>query len=592
MDYKERIVSSNEDMMRALEVGLERTQSFLYDPRYRQHLGDSFVERYATWADDIRAQKEQAFTIVIAGNFKRGKSTLINALLQEETVPADVTPETMTVNRIAYGMRQNWLPLSGNRRISLSDDELRRDSLERVMSDLNEPLTYLEIRRPNEILKKITLLDTPGLNDAVKDYSELVKESLLRADAIFYVFNVIYPLASDERFFLKNALLPCQPGRIFLIGNHSDNIPNEDDFQRIKAAILSRVSGILPDAELYMISALDEVCRVTGQRRPPCAVCEILEKEFQRLMQDTETFVQEKHDYYAIDKMQRVASAMLDDLRAELTNLETGLKMSAADSAFSSKQLELEQEETIQTQENTRKDFLERINGMKAEAKQWMDEFLHRIENETGNLGAASEEDLRKYYEFYCVDLVQSALNLCLETHQDQLYDMMNDVSASLRQKYSYNPIPAEKYPIQFKVDNRIWTKGDSVGLAVSLLSFCAPLALIASLSVDGISGYLRQREEKTSAPKLIQQIRGKFTALSFSVNQALDAMYSDLSRHAKRMITDYFRDEIEARERFIRQAVDVSKKEDSEKTQIYETIIQARELLKASIPSNLVTVT
>ena len=96
----------------------------------------------------------------------------------------------------------------------------------------------------------------------------------------------------------------------------------------------------------------------------------------------------------------------------------------------------------------------------------------------------------------------------------------------------------------------------------------------------------------KTSAPKLIQQIRGKFTALSFSVNQALDAMYSDLSRHAKRMITDYFRDEIEARERFIRQAVDVSKKEDSEKTQIYETIIQARELLKASIPSNLVTVT
>ena len=34
------------------------------------------------------------FTVVVLGEFKRGKSTFINALLQTELLPVDVLPET------------------------------------------------------------------------------------------------------------------------------------------------------------------------------------------------------------------------------------------------------------------------------------------------------------------------------------------------------------------------------------------------------------------------------------------------------------------------------------------------------------------
>ena len=40
---------------------------------------------------------------VVAGEFKRGKSTFINALLGEEILPADICPATAVPNRIVYG---------------------------------------------------------------------------------------------------------------------------------------------------------------------------------------------------------------------------------------------------------------------------------------------------------------------------------------------------------------------------------------------------------------------------------------------------------------------------------------------------------
>ena len=71
---------------------------------YNNDLGEEFHEKLNGWLRDIRAQRDTPFTLVVAGDFKRGKSTFINALLGEEVVPTDVTTETVTLNRISYGL--------------------------------------------------------------------------------------------------------------------------------------------------------------------------------------------------------------------------------------------------------------------------------------------------------------------------------------------------------------------------------------------------------------------------------------------------------------------------------------------------------
>ena len=43
------------------------------------------------------------FSVGILGEFKRGKSSFINALLGREILPVDALPTTATLNRITYG---------------------------------------------------------------------------------------------------------------------------------------------------------------------------------------------------------------------------------------------------------------------------------------------------------------------------------------------------------------------------------------------------------------------------------------------------------------------------------------------------------
>ena len=54
----------------------------------------------------IRTRK---YRVAVMGEFKRGKSTLLNALLGAPILPADATPTTAAISRITYGSRERVL---------------------------------------------------------------------------------------------------------------------------------------------------------------------------------------------------------------------------------------------------------------------------------------------------------------------------------------------------------------------------------------------------------------------------------------------------------------------------------------------------
>ena len=49
--------------------------------------------------------RNNTFVVAVVGEFNRGKSTFINALLGRPILPADALPATATVNRVRYGPR-------------------------------------------------------------------------------------------------------------------------------------------------------------------------------------------------------------------------------------------------------------------------------------------------------------------------------------------------------------------------------------------------------------------------------------------------------------------------------------------------------
>ena len=50
--------------------------------------------------------RTRGYRVAVMGEFKRGKSTLLNALLGAPVLPADATPTTAAVSRITYGQKE------------------------------------------------------------------------------------------------------------------------------------------------------------------------------------------------------------------------------------------------------------------------------------------------------------------------------------------------------------------------------------------------------------------------------------------------------------------------------------------------------
>lgn len=585
MDFKDRILYSQEQMLLSLETALDRLNTFRYDSSLKRVLGEEFSGTLDQWLGNIRRQKENPFTMVVIGDFKRGKSTLINALLGEEVVTTDVTTETVTLNRISYGPHSNEAVLSGSRRMRLTDEELKRESIEKIIEQSGEPIEKIDIVRPNEFLKRVTILDTPGTGDAMRDFSEIVKDSLLQADAVLYVYNAQYPLSRTEQLFLKSTVLPQQHTTLFLVGNFTDSLGSSRNYERMRQLLSEKVNDLLPNAEVLMVSAYDELCRAIGAERPACRIADTLEQQFDRLRTLVGQAIDEKADTVVLDRMQRLSTAMVAELTSELDAMEAGLSMDAEGIAAAQRKLEEEKEKCALLQEKELAALDEATASMKAEATRWMLEFLGRIEEESLKLGSSSFETLAKHYEFYCIDKLQEAMNTCIDYHQEELYDRMETISADISGAFAASLEGKRRHGFRMSLNNRVWTKGDTVGFAVSYVTGVFPvLNAISSLVVDGIVGHARNKQVANSVPDLMKQIAEKLPGLQTSVVAAVEKTYTEMGEKAKKLVMDHFAQETAGAEHLVERSAEVARKQSEEKEEIRRILSQARGALQEVI--------
>lgn len=67
----------------------------------------NFDREYLDLLEDSKTRiKTRKYHVAVMGEFKRGKSTLLNALLGTPVLPADATPTTAAVSRITYGQHE------------------------------------------------------------------------------------------------------------------------------------------------------------------------------------------------------------------------------------------------------------------------------------------------------------------------------------------------------------------------------------------------------------------------------------------------------------------------------------------------------
>lgn len=262
---------------------LDDLRAMRQEENFPKTLGSSAVEGIREGESDAHKRLSGPFLLVVAGDFKRGKFTLINALLRLRAVPTAVTPETATINHLFYSAVPAVRALLKNgRQVALSREELSRDRLTEVMRHLPAEIDQVEIYEDAELLKQLSIVDTPGVGELLREFDERVAQALARADAIVYVVSAKAPLSLTEQQFLS-AWVPNSFSRLLVALNLSDCLETPENITKVKKLVSERVRLFYPNSEVFAVSALDEACRIEDLDRPEPDLSEGLEHGFEAL---------------------------------------------------------------------------------------------------------------------------------------------------------------------------------------------------------------------------------------------------------------------------------------------------------------------
>jgi len=231
----------------------------------KKEIGDNLIklesiaasERVKIASQTLRAKLEaDVFSLVVVGQFKRGKTTLINALLGKELLPVGIIPLTSIITVLNYGEDLRINAFFDND----ASKEIPLDDLPLYITEKHNPknkkgVDRVEIAYPSKYLKNgVQIIDTPGVASVHEHNTKTTYEYLPRADAAIFLVSVDPPLTQAELNFLCD--LKKLVTKTFFIQNKIDTV-NKTDCEESLAfskAVIEKEAGF-NNAEIYPLSA-------------------------------------------------------------------------------------------------------------------------------------------------------------------------------------------------------------------------------------------------------------------------------------------------------------------------------------------------
>lgn len=194
--------------------------------------------------------------LAVLGEFKRGKSTLINRLLGAPVLPVGVVPMTSLAILVEHGPRPEVdVELASGERLRLALEALRDYATESGNPENRRRVTRVVVRHPAQILAAgVVLVDTPGVGSVHDHNTEVAHRALAEADAAVFVFSVDSPASRVELDFLSS--VRERVGRVIFVLNKADLVGAEELVEAaefVRRTLRVPVDG--PAAALFPLSA-------------------------------------------------------------------------------------------------------------------------------------------------------------------------------------------------------------------------------------------------------------------------------------------------------------------------------------------------
>jgi len=210
--------------------------------------------------DFLRSMKsklsEEGFNIVVLGGFKRGKSTLINAMVGSGILPTGVVPLTSVITKLRYGTKtEAEIAFNDGKRMIVDVTSLNQYVTEKGNPGNTKNVAEVDLHVNSSLLGNgAVIVDTPGVGSSYERNTLVTYDFLAQVDAALFVFGVDPPISQMELEFLDD--IKGNSNVMFLIQNKIDMLDKRESEEALNFSRSVLIESLKdPDLRVFPISA-------------------------------------------------------------------------------------------------------------------------------------------------------------------------------------------------------------------------------------------------------------------------------------------------------------------------------------------------
>ena len=200
---------------------------------------------------------EDRFNLAVVGQFSRGKSSLMNALLGIEKLPTGILPLTSVITTVTYGEKERVLLLREGWTLT---QEIRLEQLREYVTQAQNPgnekkVLLAEVQLPHELLRLgVHFVDTPGVASSIGANTRTTRQFLPEADAAILVTSFESPMTEAEVAFLEDVRKHVH--NVFIVVNKLDLVTDAER-EAVLDAVRKTIRTVLQDSNspVFAVSA-------------------------------------------------------------------------------------------------------------------------------------------------------------------------------------------------------------------------------------------------------------------------------------------------------------------------------------------------
>lgn len=195
----------------------------------------------------------EKFSVAVVGEFNRGKSTLVNQLIEQDIIPTSDIPTTSLPIYVTGGEQESLVLRTANGQKRYPVVEKSWEAIEEERKKLGQTKGEILLKRNCSLLMEndMEIIDTPGVNSQIHGDLSMAEQALSGCDCAILPMAAIAAFSESEKLFLQERILMKKVPRIMVVLTKLDLV---DERQRLSVveSVQRKLEAMETEIPLYL----------------------------------------------------------------------------------------------------------------------------------------------------------------------------------------------------------------------------------------------------------------------------------------------------------------------------------------------------